>query len=54
MQAAATVVWAATHRLRWTARTSYTRRRSNVELGDGLPDLGYRRLVVTAGLSWEL
>jgi hypothetical protein len=54
LQAAATVVWAATHRLRWTARTSYTRRRSNVELGDGLPDLGYRRLVVTAGLSWEL
>jgi hypothetical protein len=54
LQAAATVVWAPTPRLRWTARTSYTRRRSNVELGDGLPDLGYRRLVATAGLSWEL
>jgi hypothetical protein len=54
LQTAATFVWAATPRLRWTARTSYTRRRSNVELGDGLPDLGYQRLVVAAGLSWEL
>jgi hypothetical protein len=54
LQAAATVIWAATHRLRWTARAAYTRRRSNVELGDGLPDLGYRRLVVSAGLGWEL
>jgi hypothetical protein len=54
LQTAAAVVWATSDRLRWTARAAYTRRRSNVDLGDGLPDLGYRRLVVSAGLSWEL
>jgi hypothetical protein len=54
LQTAAALVFASTDRLRWTARAAYTRRRSNVDLGDGLPDLGYRRLVVSAGLSWEL
>lgn len=54
LQTAAALVWATSDRLRWTARAAYTRRRSNVDLGDGLPDLGYRRLVVSAGLSWEL
>jgi hypothetical protein len=53
LQTAAAAVWSATDRLRWTARATYTRRRSNVDLGDGLPDLGYRRLVVSAGLSWD-
>src|ERR1700687_5402422 len=51
-QTAAAVVWAARDRLRCTARAAYTRRRSNVDLGDGLPDLGYQRLVVSAGLGW--
>ena len=54
LQTAAAIVWAASDRLRWTARAAYTRRHSNVDLGDGLPDLGYRRLVLSAGLSWEL
>ncbi|MEA2599419.1 MAG: Surface lipoprotein assembly modifier [Acidobacteriota bacterium] len=54
LQTAAAIVWAATDRLRWTVRGAYTRRRSNVDLGDGLPDLGYRRLGISAGLSWEL
>ena len=49
---AATVVWTVTPRLYWTAQGGYTRRRSNVELGEGLPGLGYRRLVVSTGLSW--
>ncbi len=52
-QAAAAVVWTPAYRLRWTARAAYTHRRSNVDLGDGLPDLGYRRLVASAGLSWD-
>jgi hypothetical protein len=54
VQSAATLVWAASSRLRWTLRGAYTRRNSNVDLGDGLPDLGYRRKVISAGLSWEL
>ncbi|HEV7784215.1 MAG TPA: hypothetical protein VGQ28_02695, partial [Thermoanaerobaculia bacterium] len=54
VQSAAALVWAASDRLRWTLRGAYTRRHSNVDLGDGLPDLGYRRTVISAGLSWEL
>jgi tetratricopeptide (TPR) repeat protein len=54
LQAAPAIVWEASDRLRWTVRGAYTRRNSNVDLGGGLPDLGYRRLVVSAGLSWEL
>jgi hypothetical protein len=53
VQSAATLVWAASARLRWMLRGAYTRRNSNVDLGDGLPDLGYRRTVISAGLSWE-
>jgi hypothetical protein len=53
LQTAAAVVWTPTYRLRWTARAAYTHRRSNVDLGEGLPDLGYRRLVVSAGLGWD-
>lgn len=52
-QTAAAVVWTPKDRLRWTTRAAYTHRRSNVDLGAGLPDLGYRRLVVSAGLSWD-
>jgi hypothetical protein len=51
-RAAATVLWEATTRLRWTLRGAWVRRTSNVDLGDGLPDLGYRRKVVSAGVSW--
>jgi len=54
LQTAATLLWAASDRLRWTLRGAFTRRNSNVDLGGRLPDLGYRRLVVTAGVSWEL
>jgi len=54
LQSAATLVWAASVRLRWTLRGIYTTRNSNVDLGDGLPDLGYRRKVISVGLSWEL
>ena len=54
VQSAATLIWAASARLRWMLRGAYTRRNSNVDLGDGLPDLGYRRTVISAGLSWEL
>ena len=54
LQAAAALVWSASDRLRWTLRGAYTRRNSNVDLGDGLPDLGYRRTTVSAGLSWVL
>lgn len=49
---AVTLAWAATQRLRWTARGAYIRRTSNVDLGPGLPDLDYRRLIVSAGMSW--
>jgi len=50
----ATVVWSVTSRLRWRLQGGYSRRNSNVALGNGLPDLGYRRAVVSTGLSWEL
>jgi hypothetical protein len=51
-RAAATVTWAATDRLRWTLQGAYARRSSNVGLGAGLPDLDYRRTVVSVGVGW--
>lgn len=51
-RAAVSLVWAATERLRAVARGTYVDRSSNVDLGDALPDLDYRRTIVSAGLSW--
>jgi hypothetical protein len=51
-RAALTLIWAATERLRWTARGTYVDRSSNVDLGDGLPDLDYQRTIVSVGLGW--
>jgi hypothetical protein len=48
------LAWAASPRWRWTARGTYGERTSNVDLGPGLPDLGYRRLVLGLGGSWIL
>jgi len=46
------VIWEATDRLRWTARGAFASRTSNVDLGDALPDLGYRRATFTLGMGW--
>jgi hypothetical protein len=46
--------WAPSPRWRWTLRGAYGERTSNVDLGAGLPDLGYRRLVLGLGGSWSL
>ncbi|HXO18676.1 MAG TPA: hypothetical protein VOA87_02000 [Thermoanaerobaculia bacterium] len=51
-RAAAALSWALTDRLGLTARAAYTRRSSNVDLGDGLPDLGYRRTELALAASW--
>ncbi len=51
-RAALTLVWAATDRLRLTARGTYVKRSSNVDLGDGLPDLDYQRRIASVGVSW--
>jgi hypothetical protein len=47
-----TLIWAATDRLRLTARGTYVKRASNVDLGAGLPDLDYQRRIASIGLSW--
>jgi len=49
---ALTLVWAATDRLRLTARGTYMKRSSNVDLGQGLPDLDYQRRIASVGMSW--
>lgn len=49
---ALTLAWAATERLRWTARGAYISRNSNVDLSPGVPGLDYRKLIVSAGMSW--
>jgi len=49
---ALTLIWAATERLRLVARGTYVKRSSNVDLGDGLPDLGYQRKIASVGVSW--
>jgi tetratricopeptide (TPR) repeat protein len=51
---AATLAWAMAPRLVWTLRGAYVSRTSNVDLGSGLPDLGYRRYVVGLGGTWAL
>ncbi len=51
-QGTLTLVWAATDRLRLTARGTYVTRSSNVDLGAGLPDLDYQRRIASVGLSW--
>ncbi len=51
-RAALTLIWAATDRLRLTARGTYVKRSSNVDLGDGLPDLNYQRRIASVGVSW--
>lgn len=53
-RAALTLVWAATERLRWTARGTWVDRDSNVDLGAALPDLDYRRAIASVGLSWVI
>jgi hypothetical protein len=50
----ATVLFRPAPRLRWLARATWVDRDSNVDLGEGLPDLDYQRLLVTAGISWVL
>jgi tetratricopeptide (TPR) repeat protein len=49
---ALTLIWAATDRLRLIARGTYVKRSSNVDLGDGLPDLDYQRKIASVGVSW--
>jgi hypothetical protein len=49
---ALTLIWAATDRLRLTARGTYVKRSSNVDLGVGLPDLDYQRKIASVGVSW--
>lgn len=51
-EGSAALSWAATARLSLTARAVYTHRSSNVDLGDALPDLGYRRTELALGASW--
>lgn len=51
---ALTLVWAATERLRWTARGTWVDRDSNVDLGEAFPDLKYRRMIASVGLSWVI
>lgn len=51
-RAAVTLSWAATERLRWTARGVYVDRDSN--LGFAETFLDYRRTVVSVGLSWGI
>lgn len=46
------VIWEATDRLRWIARGALASRTSNVDLGDALPDLDYRRTSFTLGVGW--
>ena len=52
VRATAALVWESSLRLRWTARGTYVDRRSNVDLGPGLPDLDYKRTIVSLGMSW--
>jgi hypothetical protein len=54
LRAIATVLFRPAPRLRWLARATWVDRDSNVDLGEGLPDLDYQRLIVTAGISWVL
>jgi hypothetical protein len=49
---ALTLAWAATDRIRLTARGTYVKRSSNVDLGAGLPDLDYQRRIASVGVSW--
>jgi hypothetical protein len=51
-RAALTLLWEATDRLRLTARGTYVDRNSNVDLGQGLPDLDYQRSIASVGVSW--
>ena len=48
---ALTLIWAATDRLRLIARGTYVKRSSNVDLGDGLPDLDYQRKIAYVGVT---
>ncbi|HVT19419.1 MAG TPA: hypothetical protein VHQ90_24980 [Thermoanaerobaculia bacterium] len=50
----AALAWAMAPRLVWTLRGTYTSRTSNVDLGAGLPDLGFRRYVIGLGANWAL
>jgi len=52
-RAAAALSWVAADRLLVTARCTYSSRDSNVDLGTGLPDLGYRRLTLSLGGGWR-
>jgi hypothetical protein len=51
--AAAALSWVAADQLLLTARCTYGSRDSNVDLGTSLPDLGYRRLTLSLGGSWQ-
>jgi hypothetical protein len=50
--ASTTLTFSMTSHLQARIRGSYSRRSSNIEVGNGV-DLGYRRSVVGAGLSWK-
>lgn len=54
LRASATVVYRPAPRLRWLARATWVDRDSTVDLGPDLPDLDYRRFLVTAGIHWML
>jgi tetratricopeptide (TPR) repeat protein len=44
--------FALTDRLSLVVRGTYTERDSNIDLGEALPDLDYRRTTLSTGLSW--
>jgi hypothetical protein len=54
LRATATVLFRPAPRLRWLARATWVDRASTVDLGENLPDLDYRRFLLTAGIHWQL
>ena len=51
--ASAGLTYSLTGRLRLLARGSYSERSSSLDMGDGLPDLDYRRTVLGTGAVWS-
>ncbi len=51
-RAGAAALWKSTDHLFWTARGTYVRRDSNVELLPGSPLLDYERTILSLGLRW--
>ncbi|HYH45709.1 MAG TPA: hypothetical protein VEG34_08480, partial [Thermoanaerobaculia bacterium] len=50
--ASATVSYSITETIQAQVRGLYTERSSNVDMGEGLPDLDYRRTVLGTGVVW--